>query len=161
DDEVIGAGARIAAIAGTCTVFHLTDGAPTNRKFFPEVASSLSRAAYARMRREEAVRARAAAGRDASRRAGLGARDPEVAVERVPAAERLAAALFEQHPEIVVTHAYEGGHPDHDAAAFAVHAAKALARAQGLATEVTVAEMTSYHDRGGLTMRGEFLPSES
>lgn len=37
--------------------------------------------------------------------------------------ERLAAQFEQRNIEIVLTHAYEGGHPDHDAAAFAVHRA--------------------------------------
>jgi LmbE family N-acetylglucosaminyl deacetylase len=33
-----------------------------------------------------------------------------------------------ERAELVLTHAFEGGHPDHDATAFAVHAAVALLR---------------------------------
>jgi LmbE family N-acetylglucosaminyl deacetylase len=158
DDETIGAGARIAAIASACTVLYLTDGAPSDRRFFPEVASHLSRPAYARTRREEAVRALALAGLPESSALCLGFRDQEAALELVAAAEGVATVLLERRPEVVVTHPYEGGHPDHDAAAFAVQVGKTIARAGGL-ERLTVVEMTSYHDRSGLTVRGEFLPS--
>jgi LmbE family N-acetylglucosaminyl deacetylase len=43
----------------------------------------------------------------------------------------------------VVTHADEGGHPDHDAAALAVHAAAALLNQERLALEIV--EMPLYH----------------
>jgi LmbE family N-acetylglucosaminyl deacetylase len=160
DDETIGAGARIAAIARSCVVLHLTDGAPNDRRFFPEVAGNVSRAAYARTRREEAVRALALAGVPEASVVCLRIRDQEVAHELVRAAEAVAAVLLERRPEVVVTHPYEGGHPDHDAAAFAVQAAKAMARAGGL-ERLTIVEMTSYHDRSGLTVRGEFLPRDT
>ncbi|MFL6928590.1 MAG: PIG-L family deacetylase, partial [Xanthobacteraceae bacterium] len=42
-----------------------------------------------------------------------------------------------------LTHAYEGGHPDHDAAAFAVHAAAALLGRRGHV--VSIIEMPFYH----------------
>jgi LmbE family N-acetylglucosaminyl deacetylase len=52
----------------------------------------------------------------------------------------------------VLTHPYEGGHPDHDATAFAVHAAVAL-----MSRPARIFEFTSYHDGGGSIVTGEFL----
>jgi LmbE family N-acetylglucosaminyl deacetylase len=53
--------------------------------------------------------------------------------------------------DVVVTHAYEGGHPDHDAAAFAVQAAAQR-------TGVPVLEMAGYHGATGSLSVGRFLP---
>jgi len=156
DDEAIGAGASMARLARACWVIHVTDGAPADRRFFPAAAAKLTRAAYARARRDEAVRALAVAGVDASRLLWLGLRDQEAVHDMAAAAERLVVVLAERRPELVLTHAYEGGHPDHDAAAFIVHAAAALLRVRR-ATVPTLVEMTSYHDQGGSTVRGEFL----
>jgi N-acetylglucosamine malate deacetylase 2 len=51
--------------------------------------------------------------------------------------------LLEQHrPEVIVTHSYEGGHPDHDACAFAVHHALELTRAQPVPV---IVEASFYH----------------
>ncbi len=47
---------------------------------------------------------------------------------------------------VVLTHAYEGGHPDHDAAAFAVHAAAELLRREG--GEIAIIEMPFYRADG-------------
>jgi LmbE family N-acetylglucosaminyl deacetylase len=158
DDEVIGAGALVAKLQGACTVVFLTDGAPMDRRFYPASVGRLSRAAYGRARREEAARALALAGLDGSRIVHLGLRDQEVVFELIAGVERFAALLASARPEVVLTHAYEGGHPDHDAGAFVVHAAAGIAAARGVRAP-TLVEMTSYHDRGGTTVRGEFLPS--
>jgi LmbE family N-acetylglucosaminyl deacetylase len=158
DDEVIGAGGRITRLADACTIAFLTDGAPLDRRFFPAAVGRMSRAAYGRARREEAIRALAIAGVEASCIVYVGLRDQEVVFELVAGVERVAALLSSVQPEVVLTHPYEGGHPDHDAAAFLVHAAFALVGTrEGRAP--TLVEMTSYHDRGGTTVRGEFLPS--
>jgi LmbE family N-acetylglucosaminyl deacetylase len=160
DDETIGAGARIAKIAAACTMVQVTDGAPSDRRFVPVAASNLSRAAYARARKEEAVRALALAGVDSSRVICIGVRDQEATFDMVSLAKRLVAIMAELRPEVVMTHAYEGGHPDHDATAFAVQAAAALSSEPGARPPVII-EMTGYHDQGGATVRGEFLPWES
>jgi LmbE family N-acetylglucosaminyl deacetylase len=157
DDETIGAGARLAAMGGTCSIIHLTDGAPADRRYFPEVAKNWTRAEYARRRRAEARNALAIAGIGEERARWLGLRDQEIPFEMASAAETVAEAICMRPPELIVTHAYEGGHPDHDGAALVVHAAVALARARGVAP-IALAEMTGYHDRSGMTVRGEFLP---
>lgn len=156
DDETIGAGATLARIGRRSRVVHVTDGAPANRRLFPAMAENLTRAAYARARRDEALRALSLAGIEEDRVSSLGLRDQEAVFNLVGAVERLCETLRAFDPEAVLCHAYEGGHPDHDAAAFVVHAAVALARAHGL--QPTLVEMASYHDRAGSTIRGEFLP---
>jgi len=74
---------------------------------------------------------------------------------------RALAALFASHrPDLIVTHPYEGGHPDHDATAFAVQAAVRLLEATATRRPV-ILEMTSYH-AGACGMRtGAFLPGGS
>lgn len=153
-DETIGASACIASTARRCRVAHVTDGAPAERRFLPAAAAKMTRVAYARLRREEALRAMAVAGLDATRTTCFGVRDLEGAFEMKAIAERLASLFVELAPEIVITHAYEGGHPDHDAAAFAVHAAAEIARGRA---SPAVVEMAGYHDCGGSIVRGEFL----
>jgi len=57
-------------------------------------------------------------------------------------------------PRAVITHAYEGGHPDHDAAAFvAAHALQLMAAV----TRPALVEMTSYHGALGHFVTGQFL----
>src|SRR2546430_865373 len=68
-------------------------------------------------------------------------------------AHRLSEILEREKPQAVITHAYEGGHPDHDAAAFAVHAACRL-----MGEPPAILEMALYHRRDGQLVSGEFLP---
>ena len=57
---------------------------------------------------------------------------------------------------MVITHAYEGGHPDHDATALAAHAACRLIEAQG-GTPPRLVEMAGYHGLGGRFTAGTFI----
>src|SRR5262249_28319315 len=66
----------------------------------------------------------------------------------------------ERQPQVVLTHPYEGGHPDHDASAFAVHAAAGEMKMEKVPVPVLM-EFTSYHAAAGGMITGQFLPSES
>ncbi|MBV8376430.1 MAG: PIG-L family deacetylase, partial [Verrucomicrobia bacterium] len=65
--------------------------------------------------------------------------------------------LRELHPDVVLIPAYEGGHPDHDSTAFAVHqAADRLEQ-----STPSLVEMCLYHDCNGQMQTGEFLRHSS
>ncbi len=152
DDETISAGGRLARFP-SLTLVHVTDGAPEDgqdaaRAGFPDALS------YRRARAAELDRALAALG-VAPRRLQLGVADGEAAFHLEDLSRRLAAEL--RGFEVVLTHAYEGGHPDHDAAAFAVQAACALLRGQGAAAPVRL-EFAGYHQAQGARATGRFWP---
>lgn len=60
----------------------------------------------------------------------------------------------------VITHPYEGGHPDHDTCAFIVQCACQRLRRAGRPVPVRL-EFASYHARDGDTARGVFWPAAS
>jgi LmbE family N-acetylglucosaminyl deacetylase len=151
DDETVGA-ASVLLRSGRAGVVHLTDGAPRDPLLRP---GHPDRAAYARLRAAEARAALDVAGVPAPLR--LDAADQEVVRVLAPLARELAAVLSSLAPRIVVGHAYEGGHPDHDAAALATRAALALLRRREGAAPRLV-EMTAYHLAGGRLATNEFLP---
>jgi LmbE family N-acetylglucosaminyl deacetylase len=156
DDEIIGVGARLARWP-TADVVYTTDGAPNDLRDAWALGIS-SRNEYASLRRTERGRALAVANVTTDRVHDLGRVDGEATRDLVGLTAELYAMLCAAKPEVVVTHPYEGGHPDHDATAFAVHAAVGqLARADA-ATPVIV-EMTSYHIEQGGLVTGCFLPS--
>jgi LmbE family N-acetylglucosaminyl deacetylase len=155
DDETLGAGALLCRAADVHVV-HLTDGAPHDRGLWPrELAASVDRETYASIRREELLAALARAGVDPGRVHGLGFADQEAAHHLAAASRALASLLDEFQPELVITHPYEGGHPDHDAAAFVARAALRLQRRR----PPELAEMTSYHAGPQELVTGAFLPS--
>jgi LmbE family N-acetylglucosaminyl deacetylase len=125
DDETLGLGGQLPRLEGV-TLIHVTDGAPRNledaRRHGFDSAQS-----YAAARRAELEAAVALAGVPADALVSLGMADQGAAFALASIARRLAALFAERGIEIVLTHAYEGGHPDHDATAYAVHAAWRLA----------------------------------
>lgn len=154
DDEVIGAGALLARLPDAAVV-HVTDGAPRNESD-ARAAGFDGWAAYAAARHAEAEAALALAGLAPERLTGLGIADQAAVHNLVPLAQRLAALLREGGFSIAITHAYEGGHPDHDATALAVHAACRLIEAQ-CETPPRLVEMAGYHGLGGSFTAGTFL----
>ena len=158
DDEVIGAGGSLLSRFEHCHVVHLTDGAPANM-VFAHRANFNTRDDYAQARREEAVRALSLAGISESQIIEFGVTDQQLSYQLVSVVRRLSELLHEVEPEVVITQAYEGGHPDHDATAFAVHVARSILHYKK-APAPDVFEMTSYHRRAESVVYEDFLPRD-
>jgi LmbE family N-acetylglucosaminyl deacetylase len=143
DDETIGCGAQLSRFAAA-TILVVTDGAP------PDLADArangcTTNADYARLRDAELREALSLAGIvDGVIRFGVP--DQSAARHLGALTRRLSTVLTERNVRIVVTHTYEGGHPDHDAVAFAVHAAVALLRRNG--HPIIIVEMPLYFPTG-------------
>jgi LmbE family N-acetylglucosaminyl deacetylase len=154
DDEVIGMGAQLQRLKNA-TLLHITDGAPKN----PEDAKNAgyySASDYANARRRELENALHIAGASLSNTLELKVRDQEASLELGGITEAVRRITSEIRPRVVFTHPYEGGHPDHDATAFAVHAACAR-----LPRPPCIIEMTSYHWECSRMVTGKFLTSHS
>ncbi len=157
DDETIGAGGCLPRF-GEVTLVHLTDGAPRDRRD-AAAAGCKTREAYRAIRRRELIAAAQLAGIHPDRCIEMGMVDQEASLHLDRLARRLADWLAEVRPEVVLTHPYEGGHPDHDAAAFAVHAARRLLERERWPAPKVV-EFGSYHAKEGRLEAGVFLPAE-
>lgn len=153
DDEVVGAAALLSRLH-SADVLYVTDGAPRKGPFAqrPEFATWRE---YAAERQREAAAALALLGRARLRVQYLGVPDQE-ATAKVAALAQKFAGLFAAY-KVVVTHAYEGGHPDHDATALSVHAACRLIQKSGRDIPGLL-EMTGYHGWAGRFARGVFIP---
>jgi N-acetylglucosamine malate deacetylase 2 len=155
DDETIGASSLLARFP-QLTLVYLTDGAPRDRGFWSPDARG-SRAHYAQMRRIEAEQAVAHARCVVPNQiAWLGGVDQEAICDSAKLMFKFAEILQRHQPEIVITHPYEGGHPDHDAAALVARMALTSAMSQSL-----LVEMTSYHALSGRCVTGEFLHADT
>lgn len=135
DDEVIGAGGQYTTMR-RLELVHLTDGASSRKVAWKR--GWLSRGRYAACRLQESLKAASLSGVAAAATV-LGVRDGDASLSLVAIVEKLARLLDASRPDLILTHAYEGGHPDHDAAAFAARAACALVPG------IPLWEMTGYH----------------
>jgi LmbE family N-acetylglucosaminyl deacetylase len=157
DDEAIGAGSRFPRFASVFHFVHVTDGSPRDLSD-AERNGFTTRQQYADARRAELHQVLRASGIPADRARTLGIVDQEASLNLAEISRQLAAIIHELSPDLILTHPYEGGHPDHDAVAFGVHAALRLTKT---ADRSALVEFTSYHRKqdGGITP--DFLPNSS
>jgi len=153
DDETIGAGGHLSRWPNL-RIVHATDGAPLNM-LAARTYGFTTREAYAQARRQELLQALRLAGIGSERTIELGFGDQQCAY-RLTDLTRAVAALFDKVlPQTVLAPAYEGGHPDHDSLAFAVHLACRLC---GTAAP-RIVEYTLYHSRKGCIQTAAFVPA--
>jgi LmbE family N-acetylglucosaminyl deacetylase len=155
DDEIIGAGVLLSR-ARDASVVHVTTGAPRDAALYPKDLRTIGQGVYAALRAREARAALDIAGIGDGRTHALGFVDQEASFD-MPALARTLATLFEElHVDVAIAPPYEGGHPDHDATAFAAHAACAQCVARG-GDPPALIEMSSYHAHGASIATGCFL----
>lgn len=156
DDEVVGAGARLSELTPALLVW-TTDGSPRDLGDARREGCT-TREEYAARRRAERERAAGLLGVPRARLVDLGCVDQEASLAMPALARDVAALLHDAAVDVVLTHPYEGGHPDHDATAFAVHAAAALLRRDRVVAPAVV-ELACYHARGDGLEVLRFLPN--
>lgn len=137
DDEVIAFGALMQRMK-KAVVIYATDGAPRDAYFWQDYGS---REAYAEVRRQEARRALAIVNAEVvflADRVEGGIADQELFRRLPQAARALHEVIAELSPDCLLTLAYEGGHPDHDACCF-------LSSQLGRERRIPVWESPLYH----------------
>ncbi|WEX10416.1 PIG-L family deacetylase [Chelativorans sp. AA-79] len=157
DDETIAIGGQLARMEGV-RIVHVTDGAPANMKD-AQVNGFSRREDYAAARRRELETAVAMAGVKPEACHLIGVPDQSAAYRLAEIASRLAELFSEFRIATVLTHAFEGGHPDHDSTAFAVRAAIHLAGRRGLPLPV-VYEFPLYRMKQDQRAFQEFIPGD-
>lgn len=135
---------------------HVTDGAPRNEQDsrahgFQHLED------YRRARREEFDHMLEHAGIPNASRECLGVPDQEASLELAELTRRVVRLIAERRPEVIFTHPFEGGHPDHDACAFAVHHAVA---ASGNAIPIVEAPFYNAPHRGKFRFLASSTASE-
>ncbi|MBA2504108.1 MAG: PIG-L family deacetylase [Pyrinomonadaceae bacterium] len=156
DDEVIGLGSLLPRLRRAAFIY-TTDGAPRDREDAAHAGFD-SLEAYRDARRRELVCAFACAGITKPKIKMLPFVDKEASLDLVRLTRALAREFARTRPALIFTHAYEGGHPDHDATAFAVHHALHLYQSENVRREPPVlVEYTSYHEHENNFRCGAFL----
>lgn len=152
DDETLGCGALLSRLRKV-DIIVATDGAPRDLHDAKNYGFA-DAASYARARRAELALALAIAGVESC--AQLGFADQGCVAALPDLVEAITAGIRRVQPDVILTHAYEGGHPDHDAVAFAVSLA-----ASSLAHSVGVIEMPYYRESEGGMVFQSFVPHAS
>jgi LmbE family N-acetylglucosaminyl deacetylase len=151
DDEAVGCGALLQRMDDPIVVF-ATDGAPRSDHFWKSYGS---REKYAKVRAQEAEQALQAAG--VTHVHSLSENEPvtdqELFLNLRRAYESLGQLIEAEMPEAILSHSYEGGHPDHDACAF-------LACVAGERYELPVWEMPLYHRAGSEVHKQAFIAGD-
>ena len=148
DDEAIGCGILLQRNPNA-TVVIATDGAPQDSYFWKRYGS---REFYARMRRLEAEKSLKTAGIHDC--VFFGIRDQQLFRNLPQAITHLRELIKDRGIQAIVTHAYEGGHPDHDSCAF-------LGTALGEEFRLPVFEFALYRRRATELLTQTFLPAET
>ena len=118
DDETLGAGALLSAwsaAGGETSVAILTNGVPDERAYFPDDWDG-SAAGYRQTRRREAAEALALLGVAVERQYYSAIGDLRLLDQLHTAALWMARIMDQARPDLLLVPAWEGGHPDHDAA---------------------------------------------
>ena len=149
---------RSSALASACRASRKRSGAtqssctsPTARpRNFPD------REEYASARRAEREAALAMAGVSPLQLRDFGYVDQEAYLHLPELTKRIAEVLDELRPDIVLTHPYEGGHPDHDSCAFACR----MALDARSAARPYLEEFACYHGGPQGFTPQQFLPGD-
>jgi LmbE family N-acetylglucosaminyl deacetylase len=157
DDETVGCGGQLPRWHDV-TLLVVTDGAPRDlydaRRYGFETAE-----AYASARRSELENALRVAHIETSAIVRCDFADQCASLHLAEGAERIYRVMAERAIRVVVTHAYEGGHPDHDATACMVHLAARLVNTREH-REIEVIEMPLYRaGKHGMLLQAFTEPS--
>lgn len=157
DDETISMGSRLSKLRKT-ELIYITNGAPVNPYYYTKAGFN-DTDTYAKARKRELNNALAYTKLSTSNCIFLEIPDQEASFN-IPHIAKELTTIFEMHePDIIITHPYEGGHPDHDAAALAVHLAlQNNLKNKGFAP--IALEFTSYHGENGNIVTNKFLNIE-
>ena len=159
DDEVIGMGSLLPRFEDLRAIIHVTDGAPRHGNDIAQAGAGTWQE-YAAKRRREFESALAEAGISSVRQICLWCPDQEASFRMAAIGQQLCEILAELETDFVFTHAYEGGHPDHDATAMSVRRAAQLLR-NTRRSEPVILEFASYHAGKNGMETGCFLPYTS
>lgn len=161
DDETLALGGCLPRMEAS-RLLTVTDGAPKDGKDARDHGFA-SLELYREARRAELLTALRAAGLQETfaPRFPMSVADQEVGLHLAELVRAIAWEIEAFAPEALVTHAYEGGHPDHDGCAFAVHAAVRWFAFRSGEQELPIIEAPFYHAGKDLQFEtGSFVDQE-
>ncbi len=156
DDEILGAGIWLKRRSqAPVHILHVTDGSPQDMHE-ARALGIRTRHEYASIRRKELLEATRMLGIPAANCLQFPLTDKEAYLNLPALVAHLDLLIRTLQPGLVVASAYEGGHPDHDAVAFAVSVIAQRTKA------FEHWEFPLYHsDANGEMVTGRFIGDES
>ena len=151
-DEIIGAGGLLSRLREV-TILHVT-GSPSGEH---SPATALANQNDHEARAKACISALALANVSSDRVIEMGVTDIREPHSLATLSREIAGFLQRFGPEIVLTHPYDGGHPDHDATAFATHAAMRLLQNNGFEPPALF-EIALHPSRDGQKRELDFFP---
>ncbi len=151
-DEIFGAGCLISKLMDV-TILHATEGVgveldPSGPRLLPnDISEQLHR---------ECVAALALAHVPENKIVDFSLQQYALPQNLTFITRKIKSFLQESQPDIILTHPYEGGHPDHDAIAFATHAALRILNENGFKPPALF-EMALYPSGEPIAKVPEFL----
>ncbi|MCW5965090.1 MAG: PIG-L family deacetylase [Bryobacterales bacterium] len=155
DDETLGCAHLLLLQPAQCHILHTTTGAPAEERFWRQ-AGAESREEYAVARRKELLAAMEVFAVAPERLHMLPFGDRDLPRNLATLVHQVHAHIEALTPGCIYTHAFEGGHPDHDSTRYAVGRALEMMRREGKPVP-ELREFTGYHARGGEFFSGAFL----
>lgn len=155
DDEVIGASLALNLVEDLIIV-HITDGAPKNMADALR-EGYLTKDEYASARRHEFYSSLYYIESFIPKCLQMRIPDQEASYNLVDITKNVMNIIQKYQPDILLTHAYEGGHPDHDAVSLAVHSACKLILKAGTRPP-NIVEFALYHGSKGYMEVNRFIP---
>lgn len=154
-DEVIGAGCLISKLVEV-SVLHITDGAP-RADDEAQLLGYKDRQNYSNRRKEETAAALSLVHVERNHIVEFDIENETAAYSLADLTRKITNFLQQCGADIVITHPYEGGHPDHDATAFATHSAIQLLKNNGFRPPVLFEMALHPNGHSGEARRCEFL----
>lgn len=155
DDETIGFGGHISQCPNLYLV-HLTEGSPENLKY-AHYCGCTNRGEYAKLRMNELKSALTVCDFDNNHYSNLQYVDLGVIYYIEKIIEDVLHLIKEIKPAVIMTHPYEGGHPDHDCAAYIAQKSIRIVSEKNEMSAIKRMEFTCYHGKKGYMETGTFL----
>lgn len=155
DDETVAVGARLGRFRHA-RFLQVTDGAPRDEDD-ARTHGFRSWMEYRDARAGELAAMLHLAGVDRMSHECLNIPDQQATLHLPQLTRQIAERIREVRPAVVLTHPYEGGHPDHDACTFAVHHACEMPQTAATAQPL-IMEAAFYHAGGDFIESEAFLP---
>jgi LmbE family N-acetylglucosaminyl deacetylase len=137
---------------------HLTNGSPDDLQYAFR-AGCKNKKEYAALRLKELNNALNVCGFKREHHYILNGADQKIIDNLYPITLKVLHLIKKIKPSVVITHSYEGGHPDHDCAAFIVSKTLKILSARPEYPKARHIEFSGYHGANGYFESGTFLHS--